>query len=585
MKGKLFKSTLFSISMFMVLFFFFGIRPSFANPLQQYDYLIIAHDDFYAHILPLAEEKEKTGYMTKVIRTSQIGVNPTAEEISNYIRNEYYLGFESLKYVLLVGDVNFIPTHYGIEDNVTDLYYATMDFNDYLPDLAVGRLPVNNNDETDTIVNKILNYRTESNKALAFGAPPEMQYVDWCHKSILEDAGFVVDTAIDPNATGEIIETKVNEGGALVAYYGHGSIVSAGDFHTSDVYNLNNTELPVFLSGGCYNNWFDNESIKSLGEELVLSPAGAIGFVGSTGTGGYGYAYSFADGFYSALGSGLGEMLNAGRVAAYNAAPDVGYGSWTHSFIEEINLLGDPSLEIKPIPEPSIDDILTLNLKSHGKWITYHIEVPECLPEDIVANTVEITNLNLNGTDLVGFTKIEADLDESYPVDEDGDEVPDAFMAKFDRQELITAIKGAAEAPAVGELEVTVEGDCGQTHFSGTDTIHVIKLLSTDAEGQRSRKFSAGEEAYVKCKFGTENPCCVKGTVTLIDKFTGTVLGTFKESKAVDSGTNSLRCWVKLPEGLTPGTKIKAVFKLKKFDQEGGNLIGIIKDKVVLVIE
>lgn len=60
-------------------------------------------------------------------------------------------------------------------------------------------------------------------------------------------------------------------------------------------------------------------------------------------------------GFYDELGDSaiLGEMLNSGRVAAYNAAvdagQDVGDGSWTQSHIEKINLLGDPALSLKPV--------------------------------------------------------------------------------------------------------------------------------------------------------------------------------------------------------------------------------------------
>jgi hypothetical protein len=73
--------------------------------------------------------------------------------------------------------------------------------------------------------------------------------------------------------------------------------------------------------------------------------------------------------------------------------------------------------------------------------------------------------------------------------------------------------------------------------------------------------------------------------VTLIDKSSGTVVGTFKKAKAVDSGAHSLGWRVKLPDGLTPGTRVKAVLKLKRFDQKGGTLIGTNKDKVVLVIE
>jgi hypothetical protein len=227
----------------------------------------------------------------------------------------------------------------------------------------------------------------------------------------------------------------------------------------------------------------------------------------------------------------------------------------------------------------------TLNVKSRGKWITSHIEVQECSPEDIIPDTVEITNLKINGIDIVGFVGLGADLAKSYAVDEDGDEIPDTFMAKFSRQDLIAAIKGAPEAPDVGQLELTVEGDCPGSHIAGTDIIQIIKCLSTDIAGQRSRRFSAGEEAYIKFKFGTQNPCFVKGVVTLVDKSTGAVLGTFKKNKAVDSGTKALRCRVKLPPGLQPGTKVKAVLKLKRFDQKGGNLIGVNKDTLTLVIE
>lgn len=81
----------------------------------------------------------------------------------------------------------------------------------------------------------------------------------------------------------------------MAAYYGHGSVQSAGGALTIDnIDELENTMLPVVVSGGCYNNYFDHGTLNSLGELLVLMPeSGAVAFVGSTRTGGYGYAYSW----------------------------------------------------------------------------------------------------------------------------------------------------------------------------------------------------------------------------------------------------------------------------------------------------
>jgi hypothetical protein len=328
------------------------------------DYLIITHDNFYSNILPLAKAKQSKGYITKVVKTSEIGVNSTADEIADYIRNEYHTKYPKLQYVLLVGDVDYIPTHYRslksttYEKLATDLYYATMDAKDYLPDIAVGRLPVNTPDETDIMVNKILNYKPLSNKVLLFGGYPEMNSAEKDRTNILEPAGFFVDTASGSNATANKIVTKINQGRFLIAYYGHGSIYNTGQFCSYNIYlnQLTNKELPIVLSGACDNNYFDHPSVTSIGEHFVLDPNGAIAFVGSTREGGYGYDYTFADGFYQELSvSGqIGKMLNAGRKAAYAATvaagAKVGDGSFCKSFIEKINLLGDPELSVRAQP-------------------------------------------------------------------------------------------------------------------------------------------------------------------------------------------------------------------------------------------
>lgn len=345
------------------------------------EYLIITHDDFYESVLPLKAHKEAEGLVVKVVRTSEIAIDPTAEQIADYIRAEYDATTGSastnlsLRYVLLVGDVEYVPTFYrsypdwGGSDTpiATDLYYATMDSDSYLPNISVGRLPVDSVGAANVVVSKIVDYVPETRKVLLFGGSPEILHAS-SDGSILESAGFTVDVLADAEAESQTID-RLNQGRVLAAYYGHGWLqgMSSGELSLGTLSGLTNTRLPVILSGGCKNAWFDDPDYDSLAELLLEKPdGGAIAFVGSTRSGGYGYRYEFVDGFFEEYTrSGvLGRMLNAGRRAAYDAAladgQDVSAGSWTHRFVAKITLLGDPALDIwsefpDPIPVPPED--------------------------------------------------------------------------------------------------------------------------------------------------------------------------------------------------------------------------------------
>jgi hypothetical protein len=133
------------------------------------DYLIITYDKFFNNIKPLADAKTAKGLKVKIVKTSEIGVNPSAADIAAYIKTIYRKTFPRLTYVLLVGDVNLIPVHYVTNNSYegtligTDLYYSTM-YNpvngvpDYTPDVALGRLPAKTPVDVDNMVKKILNH-------------------------------------------------------------------------------------------------------------------------------------------------------------------------------------------------------------------------------------------------------------------------------------------------------------------------------------------------------------------------------------------------------------------------------------------
>ncbi|MFX1259546.1 MAG: C25 family cysteine peptidase, partial [Promethearchaeota archaeon] len=127
------------------------------------DYLVITADQFYDNVLPLAQSKELKGLATVVVKLSEIGTSPSADDISAYIQNAYNTWDPAPSYLLLVGDSNILPVHYKEDMVASDLYYATVDGTDYFPDIFVGRLPVQNNNELDIIINKIINYEANLN--------------------------------------------------------------------------------------------------------------------------------------------------------------------------------------------------------------------------------------------------------------------------------------------------------------------------------------------------------------------------------------------------------------------------------------
>ena len=130
-------------------------------------YLIITEDSFFSAVEPLAEWKELKGVTTRIVKTSEISASPNANDIATYIQNVYDTWYPCPTFVLLVGDSDDIPPDYknphpsdchGGFDTPTDLYYVTVDGSDYIPDMFIGRISVDNSNEAEIIVQKILNY-------------------------------------------------------------------------------------------------------------------------------------------------------------------------------------------------------------------------------------------------------------------------------------------------------------------------------------------------------------------------------------------------------------------------------------------
>ena len=134
------------------------------------EYLILTHPDFRDAADELAKWKNQKGIMTNVF---EVGTNTgisgreTNDEIKDYIRQRYETSWVRPSYILLFGDSHHIAPYYrdGMYDEIgTDYPYAVLNEagepEPMVPTFAVGRIPVDTQEEAHIVVDKILAYES-----------------------------------------------------------------------------------------------------------------------------------------------------------------------------------------------------------------------------------------------------------------------------------------------------------------------------------------------------------------------------------------------------------------------------------------
>jgi len=116
----------------------------------------------------------------------------------------------------------------------------------------------------------------------------------------------------------------------------------------------------------------------------------------------------------------------------------------------------------------------TLNLNSKGRWITCYIE----LPEGYDVRDIDLSTVVLEGT-------VYAESRPTRVGDHDSDGILD-LMVKFDRSQVAGLLEPAEE------VTITVEGEVGDTRFSGTDTIRVIDKGKKGKDKDKGKKDKNG---------------------------------------------------------------------------------------------
>ncbi|MFH1100445.1 MAG: C25 family cysteine peptidase [Methanobacteriota archaeon] len=352
---------------------------------DQTGFLIIVPDVLYSAILPFANWKDSIGYEVTVTKTSQIPGGPTKENIHTYIDQAYQEWPVPPSFVLLAGDVPQIPTYTGSSSGTaTDLYYVTISQGDIFPDIFIGRFPAATEAEMNIIVGKTLEYEQGTfpstewlGKAVFMASEDNWQVSEGTHNYVistyLDPEGYVSDKLYchTYSATTQQVINAHNDGRVISVYSGHGYSGGWADgppFDQNNVrYDLTNAHMyPFVCSHACSTNPFDIS--ECFGETWLRVPdKGGLAFWGSSAS-----TYWDEDDilekamFHAWWVEGLWFLAGMTDKAKYDTWQHYSGGGLSTYYMECYNLLGDPSLSIKPrfLPEHNVA-VTSIDVPSH----------------------------------------------------------------------------------------------------------------------------------------------------------------------------------------------------------------------------
>ena len=276
-----------------------------ANALATPDTLVICPAEFRAALAPWETHRRSQGHVLEVVDPPA-----TAAELHTAIRRA--AGGGKLRFVVLVGDVQEVPTEYA-EANIncrwgsepmiaTDQLYADVD-GDTLPDVAVGRIPVDSIPELRGVVRKLLKYEQSSDQGAwrrqldvvagtgGFGTLTDA-LIEAAGRSVFQQvvpADYQVrQLPADPDATCE----QISAGSFAWIYLGHGlpSMLDVANtprgerpiLAVGDVPRLRcgaNSPLAVLIA--CYTGAIDARR-DCLAEEMALNRQGPVAVIAAT---------------------------------------------------------------------------------------------------------------------------------------------------------------------------------------------------------------------------------------------------------------------------------------------------------------
>ncbi len=366
-------------------------RVRMATPLRTTavtgaDYVIITPAEFMPALTPLINLRQSQGMAVVVEDVQAIydaygnGLS-VPEAIRDFLADVYGRWSPAPTYVLLVGDGTNDPKQYKPDTRPTwippyladvdpwlgevaaDNRFVTVDGADLLPDMLIGRLPVNSLAEAQVVVNKIVRYETEpffgdwNSKVLFVTDDPDsagdfIADSDALINKFISDPWSATRAYLNPpggmgkDEVYTAVMSQWNTGRGMVVYNGHSSIHQWGAerlFHLDDVAGLTNGgRLPVVLQMTCFTSAFQEPFWDTLDEALLRKEGGgAVAVWGATGLGvatGHG---ELANGFMQTIIKDgtpqIGQAALAGKTLLLANQPAY------LDLLDTFTLLGDPA--------------------------------------------------------------------------------------------------------------------------------------------------------------------------------------------------------------------------------------------------
>jgi len=365
------------------------------------DYVILTHPDFQAALAPLVAHRAAGGLRVALVDVEAVydvfgdgRMDPAA--IRAFLAHAYaHWTAPAPLYVLLVGDGTYDPRGYRPDSHPTflppylaevdpwlgetasDKWYADLT-GDALPDLRLGRLPVNTSQEAAAVVEKIVRYERDPlpggwNRRLVFGADnpsiagdhhadadqafltyatPAYDYVGT--RVYLSETAGAAHWYTEAETARQALVQALNQGALFYTYFGHASwhqeAVLETDgyaplFHRDHIADLNNARRwPVVLHMTCLTGRYVDPTSDTLDESLLRTPdVGAVAVWGSSGNGvATGHRRLHGAVYRAVLQEGqteLGAVTHAALLSLYA-------GGLYGDLIDTYHLFGDPALTL-----------------------------------------------------------------------------------------------------------------------------------------------------------------------------------------------------------------------------------------------
>lgn len=334
-------------------------------------YLIICTPEAVPIIQPLVDLRNSQGYGVEV-RLRETGFS-TADQFRDYIHSLYVS--DGLEYVLMVGDWcpttgHMIMPMYQWQDTWSDSWYTMIDpwpntGNDYLADIAIGRIVYDNIAELQLQMDKTMGYLTEPSTAnnwaehtllVAHQEQYPLKYTQ-CKEQIRTFA-YAIQTPIFGQAYGgagatntDVINYLNSSGSGILNYRGHGSTTEwwqwgpSGSFTAAHIAQLTNVDkLFVHFDVCCDNMDFPGYNGNCLAESFMKSPVAAVAInsaiIPSYTIPNHDYDKEFYKAIYNLGINNIGYASNYANITVYTV-----HGTIGQSNIRTYLWLGDSAID------------------------------------------------------------------------------------------------------------------------------------------------------------------------------------------------------------------------------------------------